>query len=147
MIMITTMTRGLDDGARLSLQIANDRAYAAMYAAEQRFGHGSPAHCVAWTVFSETGALLRGEPTGARAFVDQAERYHALDMVNALCTGRRGRKGTNIKTIVAEMAARPAAMGGGWREVWERRQAIVAEMAGNPEMLATLLRAAAMERA
>lgn len=57
-----------------------DRAYNLMYLAEQKFGHSSPAHSVAWTVFVDVGCIQRGE-LAPLSFATEAEMTAALDMV------------------------------------------------------------------
>ena len=109
--MLLFMTKTLDAGTRISVTILRDRAYSAMYAAEHKFGHNSDAHRVAWSVFSDAMEILSGSNVAPRAYNDNAERSLGLDMVEALCTGRRARKGVDVAAIVAELAARPHTMG------------------------------------
>jgi hypothetical protein len=92
----------------IGLQVTADRANRAMYNAEQKFGHGSPAHAVAWTVFCEARSALDGEKI-PRAY-SRGELSLALDYVEALCSGKRGRKGFDVAAAVLELAERPHTM-------------------------------------
>ena len=82
-----------------------DRAYNLMYLAEQKFGHCSAAHVVAWTVFSDACAALAGEASPA-AYTNAGDMTKALDVVERAC-GKRGR----LNAAVRELANRPRSMG------------------------------------
>lgn len=106
----------------IALTAMSDRAYRAMYAADQKFGHGSIAHRVAWTVFGEVRGIIEPERTGAaylassriaaglepRVYTDQTERALALDCVERVCRGGRG--APKAMVILEEMAARKGSM-------------------------------------
>ena len=83
-------------------EILSDRAYSAMYASEQRFGYNSPEHRVAWSVFSDAQSILNGD--GApHVFQSNAERSRALDLVEARCNDKRGRKTLEIAGEIVKM--------------------------------------------
>jgi len=83
-------------------EIMSDRAYSAMYASEQRFGYNSPEHRVAWSVFSDAQSVLRDD--GApHVFQSNAERSHALDLVEARCNDKRGRKTLEVAGEIVAM--------------------------------------------
>lgn len=83
-------------------EILSDRAYSAMYASEQRFGYNSPEHRVAWSVFSDAQSILNGD--GApHVFSSNAKRSHALDLIEARCNDRRGRKTLEVAGEIVEL--------------------------------------------
>lgn len=99
------MTRKASRSSELENSTLRDRAYRAMYAADQKFGHGSVPHRVAWTVFVELADIAAGNKT-ARAFTDNTERRLALDLVEDAARKR----GKTISPVLEEMASRKQSM-------------------------------------
>lgn len=89
------------NSSNLSAKILNTRAYAAMYSAEQAFGHGSDAHLVAWMVFCDTFAIMNNETY--RTFADHAERTLGIDAVETIAKFPK-RAHTQARAIVRDLA-------------------------------------------
>ncbi len=100
------MSKRKEQDERMTLGL-KERAYQAMFNAEQKHGHGSPAHRIAWTVFAETGSIARGE-TFPYAFANNQERSTALSLVEASC--RKGGGSPEVKAAIKEIAAKPRMM-------------------------------------
>lgn len=95
---------------RIIVENLSSRAYNAMAAAEQRFGHSSPEHRVAWTVFSDAQSILRGDDVPL-AFSGNAERSNALGLVEARCADKRGLRTQGIAEEIVRMTRNPRFMG------------------------------------
>jgi len=101
---------------RVIVENLSSRAYNAMAAAEQRFGHSSPEHRVAWTVFADAQSMLRGDDVPL-AFSGNAERSSALGLVEARCEDKRGLRTQGIAEEIVSMTRNPRFSG------WERSSA------------------------
>jgi hypothetical protein len=86
------------------MEAIRDRAYNLMYLAEQKFGHSSAAHSVAWTVFVDVGCIQRGE-SAPLSFPTEAEMAAALDLVEK-SVAARGR----ARAALYELSQRPHIM-------------------------------------
>ncbi len=95
------MARGKEQESAQRARL-RERAYRAMYCAEQKHGHGSPAHRIAWTAYVEASDDF---PANARhAFNGNADMSTALDLVEASC--RKGGGSADVKAAIKEIAAR-----------------------------------------
>lgn len=99
------MTFTIRTAAEITLAEVRDRAYAAMYASEAKYGHRSAPHCVAWAVFADAGALQEGLKGALLAFEDAQDMARALGVVEAFVKARRPAQA--LRAQLAALVARP----------------------------------------